>query len=849
MLKNNNQSAVKRISRRSLKGNRSRNFFTILAVILTTFMFTVVFGIGFSMVQNMQTMYLRQQGTRASISLERPSKEQKEQAEKAENLYAAGIQIPAGEGTDHTGKNSFWLRYYDEVEFQKNYLPAISDQQGNYPTEENEIMLSMAGLEKLDIKNPKKGMDIKLRIDAQEKVFHLCGWFTDYSSYAGFPAFVSKTYVDRQGLTQEGEGLLSLSSVPGRQSALLQELESMVKLEKDQKFESVFDMQEETQDAKVVTAFSVIFVGLIILSSGYLLIYNVMYISVTKDIRFYGMLKTLGTTPSQIKAIVKKQVVSLSLFGIPIGLLLGLFLSFAVVPYAMKMFAAGTGGESIMPSAISFHPGIYVGTVLFAVFTIAVSCRKPAKLAGKVSPVEALRYHGGNPLKIRTKKGTDGGKIYKMSFSNVFREKKRAILVFASLFMGAMAFLAVDTFLGSLKLENYVEAYLPNDYTIYTNSNENYIEPGSEKSAPEKKIDYNQKAEELAEEIGTIDGITHVGLNRSADVNLSFDEKLFMPFLEQKFSDKKSLQKAVATYKNPSSEEEAYAAPTIAVSVEMIKRYNRTARQKVDVERFEKGEVCLIGSVREKSQSDAMLGKTITLENRQDGKSLALEIAACRLPSEDTGLNIGYYWQMDGAPDSILISDTAMQRLCDTTNVDNIIADCKPEKEAQVTTAIKELVNTNTAALAIEIKSELAEEFTTAMSAMNVLGSGISFVLILIGVINFINVMLTGVFARRGELAVMESVGMTKKQIRKMLRFEGIYYGGITLLLILTLGNAIIYLLADMASKIADYAVFYYPFGKMFVFAAIIMLICVIVPAVVYRSLSKESVTERLRKE
>lgn len=62
---------------------------------------------------------------------------------------------------------------------------------------------------------------------------------------------------------------------------------------------------------------------MIIVFSGYLLIYNVMYISVTKDIRFYGMLKTIGTAPKQIKKIVKMQAFRLSVIGIPVGILLG----------------------------------------------------------------------------------------------------------------------------------------------------------------------------------------------------------------------------------------------------------------------------------------------------------------------------------------------------------------------------------------------------------------------------------------------------------------------------------------------------------------------------------------------
>ena len=127
------------------------------------------------------------------------------------------------------------------------------------------------------------------------------------------------------------------------------------------------------------------------------------------------------------------------------------------------------------------------------------------------------------------------------------------------------------------------------------------------------------------------------------------------------------------------------------------------------------------------------------------------------------------------------------------------------------------------------------------------LGAGISIVLILIGILNFINVMLTGVFVRRGELAVMESVGMTKKQIKAMLNYEGFYYGLITIVLLLTAGNGIVYLIANLAQQIADYAVFHYPVAVLLLLSVIIMFICMFVPSVVYRMLSKESVTERLR--
>src|SRR5699024_2434258 len=59
---------------------------------------------------------------------------------------------------------------------------------------------------------------------------------------------------------------------------------------------------------------------LLIIFTGYLIIYNVFQISVTNDIRFYGLLKTIGTTGKQIRRMIRRQAYLLSLIGIPIGL-------------------------------------------------------------------------------------------------------------------------------------------------------------------------------------------------------------------------------------------------------------------------------------------------------------------------------------------------------------------------------------------------------------------------------------------------------------------------------------------------------------------------------------------------
>ena len=117
------------------------------------------------------------------------------------------------------------------------------------------------------------------------------------------------------------------------------------------------------------------------------------------------------------------------------------------------------------------------------------------------------------------------------------------------------------------------------------------------------------------------------------------------------------------------------------------------------------------------------------------------------------------------------------------------------------------------------------EQFNQMFYSVNLLGNGAAILLIVIGLINFVNVMLTGVVARKNEFAIMESIGTTKKQIMKILTLEGGIYALISTLLIMTFGNAFLLVIGLIAA---------------------IFVICLSVPAIVYKATSDETVIERL---
>ena len=240
-----------------------------------------------------------------------------------------------------------------------------------------------------------------------------------------------------------------------------------------------------------------------------------------------------------------------------------------------------------------------------------------------------------------------------------------------------------------------------------------------------------------------------------------------------------------------------------------------------------------------------MQGRTITLRNADTGNERKITVGAAL--QDDERITAGYYWVLGGAPDAIFVSNQVMDSLFPDAEVDCIIANAKKGKEPDVMPSVERIVKGNSIIIASDIRSVKAAEFKKSMMSLEVIGGGISLILILIGVVNYINVMITGVYTRKMELAVLESVGMTKRQIRKMLMYEGLVYGMISSGLILTLGSLMMYGTGRLCMHIADYAIFHYPFELVIVMAVVLFVICIVVPALVFRLINKETVVERLR--
>ena len=106
---------------------------------------------------------------------------------------------------------------------------------------------------------------------------------------------------------------------------------------------------------------------LLIVIAGYLIIYNIFQISIINDIRYYGLLKTIGTTGRQIKRILRKQAFWLCLAGTPAGLVLGFFTGKFFLP--LILYSGKT--SDMMVVTISPKPWIFICAALFTIFNVS----------------------------------------------------------------------------------------------------------------------------------------------------------------------------------------------------------------------------------------------------------------------------------------------------------------------------------------------------------------------------------------------------------------------------------------------------------------------------------------------
>lgn len=826
MFPNNNKKAIAKLTSRSLYHNKTRNRFVILAIILTTLLITSVFSIGMSFLKSIENQQLKIMGTTAHATLTFPTDEQIEQLEQLEYVKEVGLgaNVALVVNTPQMGDISLSLHWFDQNEWKKFRSPILDEITGKYPEAKNEILAPTWILKAMGIDDPTIGMDIPvtyytldkagIKSDEITETFILSGWYTEYMNIRSGnigSLFVSTPFAQSMGGYPVDSGVADVifnsdKDVP----ALVERLEQDIKPGAEQRVKIV-PLYEENKMADTATLTGYIGVILFLVLSGYLLIYNVFYISVSRDTRFYGLLKTIGTTAKQIRRMVIGQGLRLALIGIPIGIAMGVLLSFVVVPMALGI--SDLAGDVV----ISFSPLIFIGAAIFALITTLISCIKPARVAGKVSPIEAVRYTG-TTVKAKTARTSYGSKLNRMAIRNIFREKKRAFVVFLSLFLGMTTFMTVNTLVLSMDTDNFVGSYLDNDFDLYNNT---------------LSLGYNGEfrdkiTEDLVEKIEQMDGITDVRKTYSDHVKIKYDPKIFGKHIDD-FAERAKTERPSDEFLL--QEKDMFGARMSGIDTKYVEELNQDLETPIDLDRFNKGEIALLGADAENFKLGDRFGLT-------EHPNRSFEI----------GGFVEQTFQAPGAmmAPNIYISHEAFKQIIEKPVIYKLNIRAEKDKQPEILEQLKTMIEGDHE-FYMESRLETAESMESAKITFYILGGGIAFILAFIGILNFVNTMYTSVRVRKLEFAVMESIGMTRKQLRKMLLLEGTGYAVISTVLIATLGSLISYGAYELFSMEATYAIYTFPFLPLIIAVIVIFAVCMTVPLIADNLTNKLSVVERLR--
>lgn len=140
------------------------------------------------------------------------------------------------------------------------------------------------------------------------------------------------------------------------------------------------------------------------------------------------------------------------------------------------------------------------------------------------------------------------------------------------------------------------------------------------------------------------------------------------------------------------------------------------------------------------------------------------------------------------------------------------------------------------------------DEFKEFKNMFLLLGSVLSAIVGFVGILNFLNAILTSIMARQREFAMLQSIGMTGKQLNQMLVFEGLIYTafviGISLILSLIMG--------PMFRKVLESILWFFTYRftllPIVIVTPIFVFLGIVLPLVSYRFSSNHTIVERLRK-
>lgn len=708
-------------------------------------------------------------------------------------------------------------------------LYKVKLKEGQLPQKENDIVVSKGILEALG-QNGKIGDTITvpyqiLKDDGldytKEKDFRICGFLADNESskeQKQYTSLVSEAFLKAEIPVEQVKYrfLLQVNGQKGNTTAdyteTIQNIARQFGISEDD-----MNINKEYLAANYVDPATIpVIVGimLIVVLAGIITIYSVYYVSMNQRVREFGKLKAIGATKRQLRQIVLREGMGVALFAIPIGLLIG---TVAVKVVLLQFVEHAKDSNVLITEAYKvvakgevqlYYWWIYLLAIAVTLCTVYLSLMKPMRMAAKVSEIEAMRYQGGSKRQKSSRKGYQFLNIGRLTKRNLAENKKKSTITIVSMAVTGIFVMMVATVLSCANPMESAKSSIVGQYEISP-----IVESGN-KEHPEYEWAEVQKNnplnEGLKQQIEELDGVERVDVFTALKVSGGpFEEKIGTEFINgvpEEYAEelKKGITEGNVTY------EELKSGDKVILDRALLHWY-----------------------------PDIKVGDKLKLNIHDGDNTFQKEIEVAAIGEYGTGLT-NY--------NCLIMAKEVAEKLTinNSSSYFQVIAD-KDYDEA-LEASLQAIVDGSGR---LQMRTWKNEYDTWENAIQMTRGACYAFIIILaaISIMNLINTMINSVHVRKKELGMMQAIGMSDRQLMKMLQLEGIFYTVGTLIISIGVGSLAGYPLFLYAKRTGmfDISTYHYPVTAAIIIILTLFVIQMLLAIFIAKSVRKDSLIERIR--
>lgn len=708
-------------------------------------------------------------------------------------------------------------------------LYKVKLKEGQLPQKENDIVVSKGILEALG-QNGKIGDTITvpyqiLKDDGldytKEKDFRICGFLADNESskeQKQYTSLVSEAFLKAEIPVEQVKYrfLLQVNGQKGNTTAdyteTIQNIARQFGISEDD-----MNINKEYLAANYVDPATIpVIVGimLIVVLAGIITIYSVYYVSMNQRVREFGKLKAIGATKRQLRQIVLREGMGVALFAIPIGLLIG---TVAVKVVLLQFVEHAKDSNVLITEAYKvvakgevqlYYWWIYLLAIAVTLCTVYLSLMKPMRMAAKVSEIEAMRYQGGSKRQKSSRKGYQFLNIGRLTKRNLAENKKKSTITIVSMAVTGIFVMMVVTVLSCANPMESAKSSIVGQYEISP-----IVESGN-KEHPEYEWAEVQKNnplnEGLKQQIEELDGVERVDVFTALKVSGGpFEEKIGTEFINgvpEEYAEelKKGITEGNVTY------EELKSGDKVILDRALLHWY-----------------------------PDIKVGDKLKLNIHDGDNTFQKEIEVAAIGEYGTGLT-NY--------NCLIMAKEGAEKLTinNSSSYFQVIAD-KDYDEA-LEASLQAIVDGSGR---LQMRTWKNEYDTWENAIQMTRGACYAFIIILaaISIMNLINTMINSVHVRKKELGMMQAIGMSDRQLMKMLQLEGIFYTVGTLIISIGVGSLAGYPLFLYAKRTGmfDISTYHYPVTAAIIIILTLFVIQMLLAIFIAKSVRKDSLIERIR--